>query len=153
MYRKRTGAMDRVLKNAAFFRTRAKITKNHEKCEKVQKSDFPRKRSHFRKKDFLVCCIRKNFFFGKLFWENEKWTYFFMSIFGKRKIVLGKWIFGVCWLRFTRIVKIMVWQSLKSFDNIGHWLVGWLVGWLVVWLFWYYSLPFSISFADKNHIK
>jgi len=42
--------------------------------EKVRKSDFPTKRSHFRKKDFSFCCIRKNFFFGKLFWRNRKWT-------------------------------------------------------------------------------
>ena len=54
-----------------------------------------------------------------------------MSIFGKRKIVLGKWIFGFldfgslesfgfldC--KISRILKNMVWQSLKSFGNIGH---------------------------------
>jgi hypothetical protein len=35
--------------------------------EKCQKSDFPRKRSHFRKKGLEFVTIKKNFFFPKLF--------------------------------------------------------------------------------------
>jgi hypothetical protein len=53
--RQRSGARTRVLKNAAFFRTRQKMPKNAEKCRKMPKSDFARKRSRFRKKDFLFC--------------------------------------------------------------------------------------------------
>jgi hypothetical protein len=36
-----------------------------EKLKKVQKSDFPRKRSHFRKKDFGFVTTRKKFHFSK----------------------------------------------------------------------------------------
>jgi hypothetical protein len=41
-----------------------------EKLEKVQKSDFPRKRSHFRKKDLGFVTIKKNSIFPKLFWGS-----------------------------------------------------------------------------------
>ena len=42
----------------------------HEKMEKVQKSDFPRKRSHFRKKDLGFVTTKKNSIFPKLFWGS-----------------------------------------------------------------------------------
>jgi hypothetical protein len=41
-----------------------------EKPEKVQKSDFPRKRSHFRKKDLEFVTTKKNSIFPKLFWGS-----------------------------------------------------------------------------------
>ena len=42
----------------------------HEKLEKTQKSDFPRKRSHFRKKDLGFVTTKKNSIFPKLFWGS-----------------------------------------------------------------------------------
>ena len=38
---------------------------------KVRKSDFPTKRSHFRKKVFLFVSIRKNFFLANFFGESN----------------------------------------------------------------------------------
>jgi len=59
--------MSSVLKNAAFFRTLPKNADFLEKCKKVQKSDFARKRSHFRKKDCSFVMIKKNFFLANFF--------------------------------------------------------------------------------------
>jgi hypothetical protein len=78
MHRKRTDAQTRVLKNAAFFRTRPEIRENPGNRQKVRKSDFPRKRSHFRKKDFRFVSIKKNSFLANYFGELKNGHTFYV---------------------------------------------------------------------------
>ena len=66
-----------------------------EKLKKVQKSDFPRKRSHFQKKDLEFVTTEKKNPFLQNYFEDPGNGHFKMSKIDMAKIVLRKWIFWI----------------------------------------------------------
>jgi hypothetical protein len=63
-------------------------------AKKVQKSDFPRKRSQNLKKSFQFVTIKKNFFFGNFFADLNFGHTFLCPFFTFAKTFPKKWIFG-----------------------------------------------------------